>query len=31
MLKPVEQNRGPGYESTQHAHLIFDEGTKNMQ
>jgi hypothetical protein len=30
--RPVEQNRGPEYESTQHsyAYLIFDKGAKNI-
>jgi hypothetical protein len=28
--RPVEQNRGPRYESS-YAHLIFDQGAKNIQ
>jgi hypothetical protein len=27
----MEQNRGPRYESTQHTHLMFDKGAKNIQ
>jgi hypothetical protein len=30
-LRSVEQNRGPGYESTQVYTLIFDKGAKNIQ